>query len=151
MQETRFPALQLLGCEGVYSVIIGLPLYVMVGPALGHDPIDAFRGAGESPPVLCMTFVLLGVFCVAGIFQILSTGVTSSMTRNMWKNFRGLIVLLIGMIIYYSTGSGDKSEDEVIVGERFKIPETLLNLGAFAVILAGLVVYYTPVPVNQSA
>ena len=65
------------------------------------------------------------------------------MTRNMWKNFRGLIVLLIGMIIFYSTGSGDKSADEVI-GEPFKTPETLLNLGAFGVILAGLLVYYTP-------
>lgn len=139
MQETRFPALQLLGLEGVYDVVLGLALYFACGPALGHDPMHSLRRAGESTIALCMTFLLLAVFCVSGIFQILSTGVTSSMTRNMWKNFRGLIVLVVGIVLYFSSGSGDH-----VIGEKFQSPETMLNLGAFAVILAGLLVYYTP-------
>jgi drug/metabolite transporter (DMT)-like permease len=150
LHEYKFPPLQLLGLEGVYAFCLAIPVYYGIGPKFGLKPEDSFVQAGESGRLTALTGSLLIICCVAGIVQILSIGVTSSMTRNVWKNFRGLAVLLIGICIYYGSGSEDKVESDAF-GEPFLIPATWLNLGAFAVILAGLVVYHTPptVPLEE--
>jgi hypothetical protein len=68
----------------------------------------------------------------AGMFSILGTAVTSSMTRNMWKNFRGLVVWIAALIIYYAIGDEDLGEPWL----------SFMILGGFSVMLIALYVYY---------
>lgn len=67
------------------------------------------------------------------MYSILGTTVTSSMTR---KNFRGLVVWIAAMIIFYASG------DEYL-GEPFSIPGSFMILPGFSAMLSALYVYYT--------
>jgi hypothetical protein len=78
---------------------------------------------------------LIVVFFTAGIYSILGTAVTSSMTRNVWKNFRGLVVWIAALLIYYAIGDED-------LGEPWPIPVSSVTLSGFSVMVGGLYVYY---------
>jgi hypothetical protein len=135
MQEGDYSATSLLGMEGVYGVLMAVPLYFLLGPVAGYDPVDAFRGIGESSLSIGYTFGLVIIFFVAGMYSILGTAVTSSMTRNMWKNFRGLVVWIAALIIFYASGDED-------LGEPWMIPGSFMILAGFSVMLGALYVYY---------
>ena len=135
MQEGGLSATLLLGMEGVYGLLMAVPLYFLLGPVAGYDPVEAFRGIGESALSIGYTFGLLLIFFVAGMYSILSTAVTSSMSRNMWKNFRGLVVWIAALIIFYASGDED-------LGEPWMIPGSFMILAGFSVMLGALYVYY---------
>jgi hypothetical protein len=135
MQEGNYSATSLLGMEGVYGVLMAVPLYFLLGPVAGYDPVEAFRGIGESSLSIGYTFGLVLIFFVAGMYSILGTAVTSSMTRNMWKNFRGLVVWIAALIIFYASGDDD-------LGEAWMIPGSFMILAGFSVMLGALYVYY---------
>lgn len=135
MQEGNISATLLLGMEGVYGLLMAIPLYFLLGPVTGYDPIDGFRVIGESPLSIGYTFGLLIIFFVAGMYSILGTAVTSSMTRNMWKNFRGLVVWIVALTIFYAIGDED-------LGEPWVIPGSFMILGGFSIMLGALYVYY---------
>jgi hypothetical protein len=147
LQESQFPALLLVGMEGGYGLLIGLPLYFLVGPSMGYDPVESFQRIGESALGICYTLVLIAVFLIASISTIMATAVTSSMTRNMWRNFRGLVVWVVGMMVFYATSSTKKSQesggsDDIELGEEFLVPGSFMILTGFLVMLGGLSIYY---------
>mmetsp|Transcript_16064 Transcript_16064/g.21524 ORF Transcript_16064/g.21524 Transcript_16064/m.21524 type:complete len:110 (+) Transcript_16064:5735-6064(+) len=72
---------------------------------------------------------------VTGIFNIAATNVTSSMTRNVWKNFRTVLVSGLGLGLYYATGN-------VELGEEWRIPNSFFVLFGFLVMLCGAYLYY---------
>jgi drug/metabolite transporter (DMT)-like permease len=135
MQEGKFSTTLLLGMESVYGVLMAVPLYFILGPFAGYDPVESFRGIGESSLSIGYTMGLILVFLVAGMYSILGTAVTSSMTRNMWKNFRGLVVWTAALIIFYAIGDED-------IGEPWMIPGSFMILAGFSVMLGALYVYY---------
>jgi hypothetical protein len=114
--------------------LMAVPLYFLLGPIAGYDPLESFRGIGESSLIIGFTVGLILVFLVAGIYSILGSAVTSAMTRNMWKNFRGLVVWIAALIIFYAIGDED-------IGES--IPGSFLILAGFSLILVFLYVYYS--------
>jgi hypothetical protein len=57
------------------------------------------------------------------------------MTRNMWKNFRGLVVWIAALIIFYAVG------DEGIV-EPWSIPGPFMILAGFRIMLVAFYVFY---------
>jgi len=57
------------------------------------------------------------------------------MTRNVWKNFRGLVVWIAALLIYYAIGDED-------LGEPWPIPVSSVTLSGFSVMVGGLYVYY---------
>jgi uncharacterized membrane protein HdeD (DUF308 family) len=79
---------------------------------------------------------LVLLFLVTGVFNIVATAVTSSMTRNVWKNFRTILVWMFGLAIFYATQNEE-------LGEEWLIPESFIVLVAFGVMLYGAHVYYS--------
>lgn len=135
MQEANLSATLLLGLEGLYGVIMAVPLYFAVGPLLGFNPVESFQILGSSTLAIGYTFFLILVVFLAGIYSILGTAVTSSMTRNMWKNFRGLVVWMIALLIFYASVNSD-------LGEPWTIPGSFMILVGFFIMMVGLKVYY---------
>ena len=64
------------------------------------------------------------MFAMTGVFNILATDVTSSMTRNVWKNFRTIFVWVLVLLIYYSSGNED-------LGEEWIVPDSFFCSGWF--------------------
>ena len=135
MQVALFPATLLLGLEGVYGVLISLPLYFALGPRLVYHPIDSFRRSFGSAQSVGYTLMFMAVVLFAGIYSLLATCFTSAMTKNMWKNFRGLVVWIAAMIIYYVSGNAS-------VGEPWSIPGSLFILVGFSIMMGAIYVYY---------
>ena len=135
MQEAQFPATLLLGFEGLFGLTFGLIVYVPIAPLFGEDPSETRDKLGEAgmASYACGLTVLV---LVTGIFNILATAVTSSMTRNVWKNLRTALVWIFALIIYYCTGNKD-------LGEAWVIPDSFFVLGGFGVIVAGIYFYYS--------
>ena len=132
LQEADFPATLLLGMEGLYGLLFGIPLYLLFAPeSMG----TTLGGLEASPWEIMYIFILTLIFTVTGIFNIMTTGVTSSMTRNMWKNCRTILVWILGLVLYYSAGNKD-------LGEEWVIPDSFFILGGFMVMLSGIYVYY---------
>jgi drug/metabolite transporter (DMT)-like permease len=135
MQETEFPATLLLGLEGLFGLVIGSIFYFPLAAQLGEpisetvDELSAWRMG-----VFAAGLVLL--FLVTGVFNIVATAVTSSMTRNVWKNFRTILVWMFGLAIFYATQNEE-------LGEEWLIPESFIVLVAFGVMLYGAHVYYS--------
>ena len=76
------------------------------------------------------------LFTLTGVFNIMATSVTSSMTRNVWKNFRTVLVWAFGLILFYATRDDD-------LGEKWIWPNSVFVLCAFCVMLSGAYIYYT--------
>jgi hypothetical protein len=66
----------------------------------------------------------------------MATGATSSMTRNVWKNMRTVLVWIFSLAIYYGTGNTD-------LGEPWVVPDSFYIMCGFFVMLAGIYVYYS--------
>jgi drug/metabolite transporter (DMT)-like permease len=136
MQVADFPATLLLGMEGLYGLLFAIPLYLTLGSYLGENPSDTWEKLTANDFMAFLPTVgLVLLFTVAGIFNILATGVTSAMTRNVWKMFRIVLVWIFGLIIYYSSGQGD-------LGEEWTIPNSFVILLGFGIMMVGTRHYY---------
>ncbi|CAB9500090.1 Chromosome 2 open reading frame 18 [Seminavis robusta] len=132
LQETDFPATLLLGMEGLFGLLFGIPLYLQYAPT---PPMETLVSMQQSPWTMVYLFLLTTVFTVTGIFNIMTTGVTSSMTRNMWKNCRTLLVWVLGLVLFYAVGDEN-------LGEEWIMPDSFFILGGFLTMLSGIYVYY---------
>jgi hypothetical protein len=134
MQEAAFPPALLVGMEGAYGIAIAIILYFPIAPLLGENPSDVASSLSQGDVIgLAIGWTLL--VTVTGIFNIAATAVTSSMTRNVWKNMRTLLVWIIGLILFYATGSSN-------LGEGWYIPGSFLILLGYAVMCVGIFIYY---------
>mmetsp|Transcript_29732 Transcript_29732/g.46002 ORF Transcript_29732/g.46002 Transcript_29732/m.46002 type:complete len:244 (+) Transcript_29732:889-1620(+) len=134
MQETAFPPPLLVGMEGAYGIVIALILYFPIAPLLGENPSDVASSLSEGNVIgLAIGWTLL--VTVTGIFNIAATAVTSSMTRNVWKNMRTLLVWIMGLILFYATGSSE-------LGEGWYIPGSFFILLSYGVMCVGIFIYY---------
>lgn len=97
MQEAAVPAALLLGLEGCYGVMMAVPLYFAAGPSLGYYPIESFQKSFGSMESVGYTLGFMVIILCAGMCSLMATSCTSAMTRNMWKNFRGLVVSRLGL------------------------------------------------------
>lgn len=136
MHEAELSPTLLLGWEGVFGLAFGLPLYLPLAPLLGEDPSEVWELLKSSTWVLAYVSGLVLLFTATGVFNIVATAVTSSMTRNIWKNFRSLAVWILGLCLYYTSGN------ESSIGERWKIPASFVTLLGFATMLGGICLYY---------
>ena len=136
MHEAAFPATLLLGMEGLFGLLFGVPLYLCFAPRFGESPAATRAAIAASPSKAGAMVGLTLLFTLTGVFNIMATGVTSSMTRNVWKNFRTVLVWAFGLILFYATHNDD-------LGEEWVWPNSVLVLGAFCVMLSGAYIYYT--------
>mmetsp|Transcript_14233 Transcript_14233/g.35716 ORF Transcript_14233/g.35716 Transcript_14233/m.35716 type:complete len:423 (-) Transcript_14233:23-1291(-) len=126
MQEAEFPATLLLGMEGLFGLVFGVPIYLIF---FSEEVIfTRFNVTYESGLVILVL--------ITGILNIRTTEITSSMTRNVWKQFRIMLVWSLGLLVYY-VGSNNK------IGEPWVFPSSLFVLGGFSVILTGVHFYYS--------
>jgi len=126
MQEAEFPAMLLLGMEGLFGLVFGVPIYLIF---FSEEVI--FTRFNVTYEIGLVTLVL-----ITGILNIRTTEITSSMTRNVWKQFRIMLVWSLSLLIYY-VGSNNK------IGEPWVFPSSLFVLGGFSVILTGVHFYYS--------
>lgn len=132
MQEANFPATLLLGMEGLFGLVFGLPIYLL----FFSEEISSTRvNIGYE---IGLVFLVL----ITGILNIRTTEVTSSMTRNVWKQFRIILVWVLGLLVYY-IGSSDR------LGEAWINPDSFFVLGGFSIILTGVYFYYSQRRVAQ--
>jgi len=127
MQEANFPATLLLGMEGVFGLFFGVPIYLF----FFSEDIASFKRFDIGYEIGLVFLVL-----VTGILNIRTTEVTSSMTRNVWKQFRIILVWMFGLLVYY-VGGDDR------LGEPWVFPGSFFVLGGFSVILTGVYNYYS--------
>jgi hypothetical protein len=126
MQEADFPATLLLGMEGLIGLVFGVPIYLLF---FSEDlSFTRFNIGYETGLVLLVL--------ITGILNIRTTEITSSMTRNVWKQFRIILVWLLGLVVYYA-GNSDT------LGEPWVFPGSFFVLGGFSVILTGVYFYYS--------
>jgi hypothetical protein len=135
MQKAEFPATLLLGLEGLFGLVIGSILYFPLAAQLG-EPIFETVDELSAWQVGVFAAGLVLPFLVVGVFSIVATAVTSSMTRNVWKNFRTILVWMFGLVIFYATQNEE-------LGEEWIIPESFILLLSFAVMLYCAHVYYS--------
>ena len=126
MQEANFPATLLLGMEGLFGLVFGVPIYL----CFFSEDLSFTRFNIEYE--IGLVFLVL----ITGILNIRTTEVTSSMTRNVWKQFRIILVWVLGLLVYY-IGSSDR------LGEPWVFPGSYFVLGGFSVILTGVYFYYS--------
>lgn len=136
MHESEFPATLLLGMEGLFGLLFGIPLYLYLAPRFGESPSATWETIASSPSKAGSMVGLTFLFTTTGIFNIMATGVTSSMTRNVWKNFRTVLVWAFGLVLFYSTQNED-------LGEEWIYPNSVFILFGFSVMLSGAYIYYT--------
>jgi drug/metabolite transporter (DMT)-like permease len=126
MQEANFPATLLLGMEGIFGLVFGVPIYLFFfSEDISFTRFDIGYEIG-----------LVILVLITGILNIRTTEVTSSMTRNVWKQFRIILVWIFGLLVYY-VGSDDS------LGEPWVFPGSFFVLGGFSVILTGVYYYYS--------
>ena len=136
MHEAAFPATLLLGMEGLFGLLFGVPLYLCFARRFGESPSATREALASSPAKAGAMVGLTLLFTLTGVFNIMATSVTSSMTRNVWKNFRTVLVWAFGLILFYATRDDD-------LGEKFVWPNSFFVLLAFCVMLSGAYIYYT--------
>lgn len=125
MQEANFPATLLLGMEGLFGLSFGIPMYLF----FSSEDLSFARSNLRYETGLVLLVL------VTGILNIRTTEITSSMTRNVWKQFRIILVWILGLLVYYK-GAGD-------FGEPWIFPGSVFVLGGFSVILTGVYFYYS--------
>lgn len=126
MQEADFPATLLLGMEGLFGLTFGVPIYFLCfSEEISFSRYNFGFEAG-----------LILLVLVTGILNIRTTEITSSMTRNVWKQFRIMLVWSLGVLVYY-LGNND------YLGESLVFPGSLCTLGGFSIILIGVYFYYS--------
>jgi hypothetical protein len=143
MAESDFPATLLLGMEGLLGFMIGAVLYVPIAPLFGEDAVMAWQQFTATPSTWGYGLSLILLFLVNGIANILTTSATSSMTRNVWKNIRTVLVWVLGLLIFY-VANGRRT-----IGEPWETPKSFLTLLGFFIMLVGIHTYYRPVVPNN--
>ena len=160
MQEAHVPATLLLGMEGLFGLLLGIPVYLWLVP----DSAKVFSAMnssddGDGTITTTTTMVLYPylialtlLFTVTGIFNILATSVTSSMTRNVWKNLRTMLVWIFGLVVYYYHYYGNPSSSPSSssspppppprLGEAWEFPESAIVMLGFGIMLGGIGIYY---------
>jgi drug/metabolite transporter (DMT)-like permease len=133
IQDAEFSATLLLGLEGLFGLVIGSCIYFPLASKLG-EPLAETMESLSTWGVLEFTIGLVCLFLVSGIFNILAIAETCSMTLNLWKNFRTILVWVFGLIIFYS------SQNENL-GEEWT-PESFILLFGFFVMLGGAYLFY---------
>ena len=136
MQASDFPPTLMSGMEGAFGLVFGLLLYFICGKRLGEDPGSTLQLLRDRPQMLGWIIGLPPLFLVAGIFNIKATEVTSSMTRNVWKNFRTVLVWVLSLLIFYTSGNSE-------IGEVWRTPGSFYILLGFFTMTAGILVYYS--------
>ena len=118
MKETSFPPMLLLGTEGVYGLLMAVPLYCILGPFLGYQPLDALQNMFSSPGNFLFHANLICVGHIAwAVFGILVIR-TSVVTINLWAGLRGLVTWAIAVIIYYASNQSDLGEEWSVPGKH---------------------------------
>lgn len=135
MHEADFPPALLVGMEGSFGLVIALILYFPLAPLFGEQPSTVLEDLQSNNKIIGLSIGWGLLVTVTGIFNIAATGVTSSMTRNVWKNFRTCLIWIVSLIIFYATGNPE-------LGEEWIMPGSFYILIGFAVMLAGVYVYY---------
>ena len=135
MHEVGLSPTMLLGWEGLFGLTFGLLLYFPLAPSIGEDPSETWLQIRRSASMLVYLSLLVLLFLVVGVFNITATALTSSMTRNIWKNLRSAVVWTIGVMIFYSRKRHD-------FGEGLSFPSSAIALVGFALMICGVVVYY---------
>jgi hypothetical protein len=110
MQEADFPPALLVGMEGSFGLIIALVLYFPIAPLLGEQPSSVLSDLAGNDKIIRLAVGWTLLVTITAIFNIGATGVTSSMTRNIWNNLRTSLVWALGLIIFYATGNPDLGE-----------------------------------------
>ncbi len=118
-----FPPVLLVGMKGLYGLVVALVLYF---------PFGAIIWNGK---VVCLSVGWELLVTVTAVFNIAASCLTSSMTRNVWKNFRTVLIWIVRLIIFYASGNP-------ALGEEWVIPRSFYILMGFAVILTGVYIYY---------
>lgn len=126
LQEAEYPATLLLGLEGLFGLAFGIPVYVLFFTE--HIYFTRFNVVWGVGIVL--------VVLLTGLFNLYATEATSSMTRNVWRQFRTALVWVTGLLIYY-LGS------DLGIGEPWSNPSSWFILGGFSVIVVGVYGYYS--------
>jgi len=126
LQEAEYPATLLLGMEGLFGLAFGIPLYFLFSSE--HIYFTRFN--------LVWGVGIVLVVLLTGLFNLYATEVTSSMTRNVWRQFRTALVWVTGLLIYYM-GS------DLGIGEPWSNPSSWFILGGFSVIVMGVYGYYS--------
>ena len=135
MQEAAFPPALLVGMEGLFGLIIALILYFPLAPLFGEKPSAVLEDLQSNGKIVGLSIGWALLVTVTGVFNIAATGVTSSMTRNVWKNFRTALIWIVSLIIFYATGNPE-------LGEEWFVPGSFYILIGFTVMLGGIYVYY---------
>lgn len=140
--ESHVPAILMLGVEGAYGFVVGAIIYSIIYSTAGENLLE-IEDIGQTIAVLRADTRLLWwcaalplIFLVSGIFNIKATGLTSAMTRNVWKTLRTIMVWLIALAIYY-LGSNSA------LGEAWHVPESFVILLGFIVMTSGIILYYS--------
>jgi len=136
MSEVAFPATLLLGMEGLFGLAFGVLLYVPLAKSIGEDTSATWNHLTISRVNAGFAIFLPFLFTVTGIFNIMATGATSSMTRNVWKNLRTVLVWVFSLSIYYGFHNS-------ALGEPWFVPDSFYTLCGFGIMLSGIYVYYT--------
>ena len=135
MQEADFPPALLVGMEGLYGLIVALVLYFPLAPLFGVSPSAVLEDLQTSGKIVGLSVGYGLLVTVTALSNVAAIRVTSSMTRNVWKNFRTVLIWIVGLIIFYASGNP-------ALGEEWVIPGSFYILMGFAVILTGVYIYY---------
>ena len=125
LQESDYPPTLLLGMEGLIGLIVASLLYI---PLLWihYGVPDHLMTTGWG-----YALYLTLLFGLTAVLNILATAVTSSMTRNVWKNFRTLLVWIAGLLLSCWN-----------LGEPWRIPQSLIVPAGSVFMFAGVYLYY---------
>lgn len=75
----------LLGMEGLFGLILGVILYLPLASLFGESRSETVEQLKEAKITgFVVGFTLL--VTITGIFNIMATAMTSSMTRDVWKS-----------------------------------------------------------------
>ena len=112
---------------------------------LQQEPWIHDKWADRSRVGIFLTLAVVPLCFFAALYSILATSVTSAMTKNMWKNMRGIVVWVVGLSMFY-VASGNNN-----LGEEWEMPGSLLILGGSAVLMVGVHVYYHKKPEPETS
>lgn len=138
MSENDFPPTLLLGMEGLIGFAIGAVGFLPMSRILGKDnPWELLRHDTTAAAGAFAVYLTL-IFTITGIANISTTAATSSMTRNVWKNVRTLLVWAAGLVIHAFT----LETTFPVVGEAWSMPSSLMVPVSSVIMCLGIRFYY---------
>lgn len=142
MKETAYPPSLLLGTQGLYGLIMALPLYYAIGPLLGYQPAEAIQPAFASIGTACFLAFLVVFILMFWLSLLIVVARTSVVTKNIVSGIRGLVVWLCALVIFYASGQGG-------FGEEWSLPRSPILLVGFIVLMGGVYVYSVKIDIPQ--